>query len=165
MIWDDIICPFSTISYIYITSHKATKIWFDNFITELFSGNGKWRHGNFKIKAYLNDSGELNRCYSLCINATGQSLIGSMCRYIRDVSSHRVVYVSQKAKFKTGSSAGWSVEGDAKESQQWKYSQLESWMIIWSSCVYNSEIFLITLILQIKYSSRFDDTRVIISSE
>ena len=39
-IWDDIMWSFNTIiSYIYINSQKATKVWFGNFITELFREN------------------------------------------------------------------------------------------------------------------------------
>lgn len=38
-VWDDTICPFNTASYFYINSQKANTILFDNFISELFSGN------------------------------------------------------------------------------------------------------------------------------
>ena len=119
-IWDDVTCQFNTTSYIHINSQKATKIWFDNFITELFSGNAKWCHGKFKIKVYLDDSGEMNRCYWI-------------------VDWIDVILASCSLCLKKSKIQNWLVsrlkcEGDAKESQQWKYSQLESWMIIWSSC-------------------------------
>lgn len=84
-IWDDVIFPFNTICYIYIISQKATKTWFDSFITELlyiniilstvpdilmekqsavFNKNkAQRRGGNFEIKAYLNNVRVMNRCF------------------------------------------------------------------------------------------------------
>ena len=66
-IWDDVISPFNTISYIYINSQKATKTWFDswryyfiNGLSVVFNKNkslleNSWARTqtNFKIKACL----------------------------------------------------------------------------------------------------------------
>ena len=38
-LWDHIICPFNTISYIYVNSQKKNEILIDSFITECYSGN------------------------------------------------------------------------------------------------------------------------------